>query len=147
MPDNNVVPPPDFWSTLQHWGTGIGMFAASLWGGAKLVQAKSAKKSGAPVAWEEALEELRREMAQGMAHTAKISNEAKEEAVLAREEARKLREKELTLMARRMERFETQAEGDRQETASILDRLVHDMTLLKQKLLPGLSKPPERLPE
>jgi hypothetical protein len=134
MPDNNTVSNTDLWQKIL---SGIGIVVGGAAGGWSLARAKISKqRGGSPVGWEQAIQELKDQMAA-----------ARTIAIEAREDARRLRDRDLTMISQQIERIETQALLERDDTHAILDRISHDVLLLKRRFLPELSKPPERLPE
>lgn len=139
MADQSVVSNPEWW---ERYLAGGGLVIGAIGAGYNFIRAKIAKRhrTPAPVGWEDALMELRRDMVAGFAAASRVSNETSDQV-------RRLRDHDLALQKTRMERLETDQAQDREATSSILDRILDDLRLLKRRLVPELSKDPNRIPE
>lgn len=127
MPDNSSVANNEFWQKIL---SGAGFIIGAVAGGWEFMRARASKrkKTPAPVGWEEMIMELRRDLSDQIFNSVRVANEA-------REDTRRLRESDLHLVNRRLERVENRMAEDRAETMSILERIVNDFQLLKRKWL------------
>lgn len=153
MADQSVVSNSDWWTKVL---TGWGAVLIGIGGAYNILKAHIAKrrKPPAPVGWEDTVLELRKEMARGfssvrtdmvagLAAAAQVSGEA-------HEQVSRLREYDLVIQKRRIDRIESEQAQDRDENRSILERIdevLKDVRILKGRWRPDVSKDPNRIPE